>query len=143
MVSTTMPNFGAFNNLIGWDSVFNRLSNIQSDVYPPYNLIKIDEDKFLVEMAVAGYKEDDIEIKVEDNNLSIHGSIEKDDREYLHKGISSRNFKKVFSLAEYVEVNQAKLVDGILYISLERNIPEAKKPRVIEINSGSKKKLDK
>ena len=142
MVSTTMPNFGAFNNLIGWDSIFNRLSNIQSDVYPPYNLVKINEDRFLVEMAIAGYTEDDLSIRVEDNTLIIKGQKEPDEKEYIHKGISSKSFIKTFSLAEYIEVIEAKMIDGILYISLERNLPEAKKPRVIEINS-NKKKLTK
>ena len=144
MVSTTLPTF-TNPYFIGWDRVFDRLSNISnSGTFPPYNLIQLeDEDNYLLELALAGYSEKDIEIQVEDGNLIIKGNKEEDEKErkYLHKGIAGRKFTNTFSLAEHMEVIGAELVDGILYIAIKRNIPEAKKPRVISINSGIKKKL--
>jgi len=103
--------------------------------YPPYNIVKIDEDKIVMEFAVAGFKRDDISITTEKNVLSIKADRpEADDKAYLHKGIAARKFTRAFNLPEYFEVESAGFEDGILYIDLIRNIPEEKKPKQISIN---------
>ncbi len=103
--------------------------------YPPYNIVKIDEDKIVMEFAVAGFKRDDISITTEKNVLSIKADKpEADDKAYLHKGIAARKFTRAFNLPEYFEVESAGFEDGILYIDLIRNIPEEKKPKQISIN---------
>lgn len=103
--------------------------------YPPYNIVKIDEDKIVMELAVAGFKRDDISITTEKNVLSIKADKpEADDKAYLHKGIAARKFTRAFNLPEYFEVESAGFEDGILYIDLIRNIPEEKKPKQISIN---------
>lgn len=108
-----------------------------TNTYPPYNVIKFNDDEYLMEFAVAGFKKDEISIKTEKNILSIKG--EKDDPTfedgsgYLHKGIAGRKFNRSFTLPEYVEVSHAGMEDGILYIDLVRNVPEEKKPKVIAI----------
>jgi molecular chaperone IbpA len=102
--------------------------------YPPYNILKLDNDHFTVELAVAGFSKETISITKEDNLLKIVGnrSSEQDDK-YVHRGIAGRFFSKEFVLAEHIVVIDAKLEDGVLTIELERQIPEDKKPQVIEI----------
>ena len=103
--------------------------------YPPYNVVKIDDDKIVMEFAVAGFKKDDISISTEKNVLSI--KAEKPDTEeknYLHRGIAARKFARSFNLPEYFEVESAGFENGILYVDLIRNIPEEKKPKKITIN---------
>lgn len=103
--------------------------------YPPYNIVKIDDDKIVMEFAVAGFKKDDISITTEKNVLSIKADrSEADEKKYLHKGIAARKFSRSFSLPEYFEVEKAGFEDGILYIDLVRNIPEEKKPKQISIS---------
>jgi molecular chaperone IbpA len=103
--------------------------------YPPYNVVKIDDDKIVMEFAVAGFKKDDIGITTEKNVLSIKAEKpDTDDKKYLHKGIAARRFNRSFNLPEYFEVESAGFEDGILYIDLIRNIPEDKKPKTISIN---------
>lgn len=102
--------------------------------YPPYNIVKIDEDKIVMEFAVAGFKKDDISITTEKNVLSIKADKpDTDEKSYLHKGIAARKFTRSFTLPEYFEVESAGFEDGILYIDLIRNIPEEKKPKSITI----------
>ena len=102
--------------------------------YPPYNVVKIDDDKIVMEFAVAGFKKDDISITTEKNVLSIKADKpETDKKAYLHKGIAARKFTRVFTLPEYFEVESAGFEDGILYIDLIRNVPEDKKPKKITI----------
>ena len=101
-----------------------------------FNISKIEED-YEITLAVAGFKKTDIDIEVEDGTLKIAGTsnvLDDDDREYLHKGIAERNFTRTFKLAEYVEVKSAKLEDGILRVTLHRNIPDAMKPQKIDIS---------
>jgi molecular chaperone IbpA len=102
--------------------------------YPPYNIIKNGDDHYLIELAVAGFSKDDIEIMVKGDNLMITGKPkEYAEKVYLHKGISSRNFERKFTLADTVEVLEADIQDGMLLIRLRNNIPEYKKERKIPI----------
>lgn len=103
--------------------------------YPPYNVVKIDDDKIVMEFAVAGFTKEDISITTEKNILSIVGErAENEDRKYLHKGIAGRKFSRKFQLPEYFEVEKAGFENGILFIDLIRNIPEEKKPKQIAIS---------
>lgn len=103
--------------------------------YPPYNVVKIDDDKLVMEFAVAGFTKEDISITTEKNILSVVGERAEDsDRKYLHKGIAGRKFSRKFQLPEYFEVDNASYGNGILAISLIRNIPEEKKPKQIAIS---------
>ena len=106
-----------------------------TNTYPPYNVVRINDDKIVMEFAVAGFKKDEISITAEKNVLSIIAEKpDADDKKYLHKGIAARRFTRSFSLPEYYEVDSAGFEDGILYINLVRNIPEEKKPKSIKIN---------
>ena len=131
---------GTFNSLfndpffIGFDKMFNRLATThQQSGFPPYNVRKIDEDAFVVELAVAGYNKDSIEITEHDGMLTIKGERPEDVEEYIHKGIAGRKFTRTFTLAEYMFVDSADLNDGMLYVIVKRNVPEEKKPKTIEI----------
>jgi molecular chaperone IbpA len=105
--------------------------------YPPFNLKKTDENTYVVEMAVAGFGKQDIEMTLEDNKLIINGksSVDSDNTQFLHKGISDRAFTRTFTLADNVVVNNAKMMNGLLKIWLEHIIPEDKKPKKIEIQA--------
>ena len=125
---------------IGFDSVIDELLRVTSNQttnYPPHNVLKTGEDTVTIEVAVAGFNEGEITVTVDNRILTIHGSTERIENighEYLHRGISSRDFKQDFNLAEYVEVVGAAVKNGILLIHLERKIPEEKKPRAIAIS---------
>ena len=140
--SLDIPSITKFG--IGFDNIFDDLMRVnqqQSNTnYPPYNIIKHDEDRFAIEVAVAGFREGDINITVEKNILTITGEqavkVYKEDEvepEYLHRGISARNFTRTFTLADHVEVVSARAEDGILKIELERQVPEEQKPKTIAI----------
>lgn len=127
---------------VGFDTVFDDLMrhNAQqlNSNYPPYNIIKHDEDKFSIELAVAGFREGDIQIEVEKNVLTIRGerpyiNESETSSTYLHQGIGGRAFRREFTLAEHVEVIEAKAENGILTIEMERKVPEEQKPRTIAI----------
>ena len=122
---------------IGFDRVFADFEvafKENAQVYPPHNVVKIDDDSFLVELAVAGFSIEDLNIETVENSLVVTGEHAEDDaREYTHKGISTRRFTRKFTLAEYVNVGEASLANGILSIALERVIPDVKKPRTIAI----------
>jgi len=125
---------------IGFDTVFDRLlaaTSAQATNYPPYNIIKLDDDRYTIELAVAGFRDGEIDVTVEKNTLTVSGSkiaTEADEAtEYLHRGISARSFVRTFTVGEYVEVVGAVIQDGILTISLERQVPEEKKPKKIAI----------
>ena len=124
---------------LGFDSTINellRLSESQTGNYPPFNLVKQTEDKFYVQVAVAGFSEGEIKVSVENQWLIITGekSIEPSiEFEYLHRGISNRNFERTFRLGEHVEVVDAQHRDGILTIYVERQLPEALQPKTIDI----------
>jgi molecular chaperone IbpA len=123
-------------NFIGIDRLLDRMAyNVSQDSYPPYNVVKVDDDNFVIELAVAGFGQEDIDVTVHNGVLSIEGKTEAEaEREYLHKGISSRKFRRTFNLADHVEVKEAKVRDGILSIVLERQVPEELKPRKISVN---------
>jgi molecular chaperone IbpA len=120
---------------IGFDRMFDRLTNTTTNQsgFPPYNVRKIDEDTFVVELAVAGYNKDAINITEHDGSLIIKGERPEDVEEYLHKGIAGRKFTRTFALGEYMFVNSADLVDGMLYVVVKREVPEEKKPKTIQI----------
>lgn len=120
---------------IGFDRMFNRISNTTTNQsgFPPYNVRKVDEDTFVVELAVAGYNKESINITEHEGSLIIKGERPEDVEEYLHKGIAGRKFTRTFALGEYMYVNSADLVDGMLYIVVKREVPEEKKPKTIEI----------
>ena len=134
-------------SILGFDSMFERLNRTfdhQPQTYPPHNVIKSSEDEVVVELALAGYSEEDISIQVEQEQLIITGEKPNGEEEYLHHGISSKRFKKAFTLGEYMVVQNAAFENGMLKIYIERIVPEEKKPRTIEINgkkSGKKSLL--
>ena len=132
---------------VGFDRLLSTLDealNIPEKVltsYPPYNIAKISEDKYVIELAVAGFKREEIDITLEDNKLTVQGNAKKDEDEnktYYHRGIALRNFTRVFTLADTVVVNSADLVDGMLVVELQNIIPESKKPRKISLGSTQK-----
>ena len=132
---------------LGFDRIFDRMHTLnrieQNQVkYPPYNIIKTDDNHYEVEMAIAGFTQDDLDITVEDGVMTIVGSKEQeDDTEYLHKGIGTRSFKRTFTLADTIVVQDAELKDGILHVHLENVIPDEKKPRKITISKPTEKTL--
>lgn len=134
---------------VGFEGLFDELERIHTsarsgnDNYPPHNIVKIDDEKFLIELAVAGFKESDISLEVKDGILKVKGVSEDDsEREYAWKGISSRKFEKSFRLSEFVVIDGADLENGILVVYARVELPEERRPRKIEIGSAgaSKKK---
>ena len=128
------------NAFLGFDHIFDQLENIHQhskDTYPPHNVVKDEEMKYTLEMAVAGFKQEHIDIEVKDHILTVSGNRpqRREPSSYVHKGISARNWKKSFRLSEYTEVTGADLVDGILTIQLEVVLPEEKLPRKITIGT--------
>lgn len=132
---------GAF---VGFDRIFDDLERMaahhKKDHYPPHNVVKNTDDEYLIELAVVGFKESDIEISSHDGILTVKGNREqrRDQSLYVHKGISGRKFERSFRLSEFVEVTGADLAEGLLTIHLKRIIPEEKRPRIISINNGVK-----
>ncbi len=135
--------FDRFNDL--FENILNE-SHDKVDNYPPYNIEKLGDDEYRITMALSGFSIDDIEIILHDGELRISGKVNnKEDNEnttYLHRGIANRAFMRTFRLADYIQVTNAEMKDGMLVVSLERQIPEEKKPRMIPINSGSKKAIE-
>ena len=141
-------NLSIFNQLrpvtVGFDNIFDHFERMMDDDvfsvptvnYPPYNIVKTGENTYDIEVALAGFSKDDIEVEYAENMLHIKSKKveDKDAKEgVLHKGISKRYFSKTFTVADDVIVNGAELKDGLLKVSMERIIPEAKKPKTIEI----------
>ena len=128
-----------YRSAIGFDRMFNLLENSQSQSnggYPPYNVELVDENHYRIAVAVAGFSESELEITAQDNLLIIKGAHADDDKErtYLYQGIAERNFERKFQLAENIHIRGASLVNGLLYVELERVIPETMKLRRIEIS---------
>jgi molecular chaperone IbpA len=124
---------------VGFDRMFDRLfdENVATTNYPPYNIVKVSDSDYAIQIAVAGFGKDDIEIETKENTLTVK-SVEKkeelvDDVTYLHKGISNRAFTRSFTIADDVVVKGASFENGLLNVELERIIPEEKKPRLIKI----------
>jgi molecular chaperone IbpA len=133
---TDLINLNNFlNNAIGFESLFerfNRLPTINAG-FPHYNIKKAGEDKYILEMAVAGYKKSDIDVNVTDGILSIEGKSSDKEEDFVHKGIAKRAFQRQLQLSEYVECKGAKLEDGMLKVELNYNPPEDKKPKKITV----------
>jgi molecular chaperone IbpA len=125
---------------VGFDRIFNRMAALQSTAqkatpYPPYNITKESDTTYIVEMAVAGFSQDMVDITVKDGVLTVKGEVsETDVKEYLHKGIAARAFTRTFTLADTVVVRNAFMEHGMLRILLENVVPEEKKPQRIAIN---------
>jgi molecular chaperone IbpA len=134
---------------VGFDRMLRLLDGVASageaPSYPPYNIARTGEDEYEIAVAVAGFGEDELAIKIHDGQLTIKSQPEKAEKEevkFLHRGIARRAFELRFSLADYIEVAGARMENGLLHVELVRNVPEAMKPRTIAINSaGSKKAL--
>jgi molecular chaperone IbpA len=122
---------------IGFNRELNRLNTAHktnSQSYPPYDLIKLDEDTYKISLAVAGFSKEDIDVSVDNGTLIIKGDIvEVTDAEVVHKGIAGRKFVRSFALGEYMEVTSAELKDGMLHVHVVRIVPEDKKPKSIKI----------
>lgn len=122
--------------MIGWDTFFPKLETLaktNSTSFPPYNVRKVDDDNFVIELAVAGYKKSDLTVTEEDCCVTVVGELPETNDEYLHKGIAGRKFTRTFSLAEHMLTDGLHLVDGMLLIKIKREIPEEKKPKTLHI----------
>ena len=130
-----------FRTSVGYDRLAHMLNSAhrleQSGGYPPYNIQSLDENDYLITMAVAGFSEADLDITSEQNTLTVRGkrADDEDEGQFLHRGIANRSFERRFNLADHVRVTGARLENGLLHISLEREIPEAMRPRKIDIQS--------
>jgi molecular chaperone IbpA len=130
-----------FRSSIGFDQLPRLLSQAldrPGDGFPPYNIEKCGQDEYRITLALAGYSPDDVEITLENKQLSIRGKMKNSNGSaYLHRGIANRPFERTFDLADHVEVMDATMGVGLLVISLKRELPEALKPRTIPINAGT------
>ena len=125
------PFFIGFNRELGR---LNTAHKTNSQTYPPYDLLKLDEDTYRISLAVAGFSREDINISVDNGTLIIKGElVEVIDAEVVHKGIAGRKFVRSFALGEYMEVTGAEMKDGMLHINVDRVVPEDKKPKTIKI----------
>ena len=139
-----------YRSTVGFDRLFSLLDNMgqpeqSAPAYPPYNIERTGDDQYRITMAVAGFSEADIEIEAKENTLLVKGNQateEKSEGEMLFQGIAARNFERRFQLADHVEVRAANLENGLLHITLVREIPEAMKPRKISISSANSKQID-
>ena len=146
-INTTNTNLLNDPMFIGFDNLLNTVNKalakpVNQTNYPPYNIIKTEENWYELQLAIAGFNDDDLNIEIRDSVLSIKGNkSEEDTNDYIHKGISARSFHRTFTLADTIVVRAADLKDGILTIELENVIPEEKKPRKIEIGRAEKQLL--
>ncbi|MDE1151251.1 MAG: Hsp20 family protein [Micavibrio sp.] len=139
-----------FRSTVGFDRLSKMLeSNLSADQglsYPPYNIVKVDDDNYRITMAVAGFADGDIDITAKENQLIVTGNAtqrdENKDVTFLHRGIAERAFERRFQLADHIRVTGAGLDNGLLSIELVREIPETMKPRKIDIKAGAGKTLD-
>ena len=129
-----------YRSVVGFDRLADLLDSATTESatgYPPYNIERTDENAYRVEIAVAGFKPEELDIQVKENRLTVTGrkAANGDTRHYLHRGLAERNFERRFQLADYVVVTEAALADGLLSISLRRELPEALKPRRVDITT--------
>lgn len=139
------PGSNFSKNFIGADKMFQMLNRVQEETlkgipgYPPYNIVKVDDNKYVIEMAVAGFGKQNIDIEIANNTLTVKGGLTLDQldpstpMQYLYKGIADRSFTRKFTLADTVEVKNAELINGMLKLWLENIIPEEKKPKKVDI----------
>lgn len=153
MTINKIPHFDPFSfatnigkSAIGFDQVLKRINSVAEALpkipsYPPYNIRKLDDNKYVIEVAVAGFGKQDIEIEMHDGVLTIKGQLGTSEvpEDYIFKGIADRAFTRQFTLADSVEVKNADLINGLLKIWLERFVPEEKKPKKINIGEDSTK----
>jgi molecular chaperone IbpA len=120
---------------IGWDRHFKDLEKVMhnSTNYPPYNLVEVGEDTYMIELALAGFKKEEIYVGQEKNVLTIKGSSQEDSSKYIHKGIGARDFTRTFSLSEYMIVAGVTMENGVLRVLVIRDVPEEAKPKKFEI----------
>ena len=127
---------------VGFDDNWNRMAKLHDDLtknipnYPPYNIRKTGDNTYVIELAVAGFARQDIEIELTDNTMIVRGNASSDEKEsenYLWKGIATRNFTRTFALEDQIEVKDAEMLNGMLRVFLERIIPEHKKPKKVEV----------
>ncbi|MEI6649352.1 MAG: Hsp20 family protein [Actinomycetes bacterium] len=140
-IAEFFPNLQAWS--VGFDREWRQLEELQNNFmggtssYPPYNIKQISEDKYEIEMAVAGFSKSDLQVEIHNNQLTIEGSKQmvedSGETSYVYRGIAARQFRQSFALADHVKVVGSELKDGILRVDLVREIPEEKKPRLIEI----------
>tara|TARA_B100000085_G_scaffold200415_1_gene183948 strand:+ start:362 stop:796 length:435 start_codon:yes stop_codon:yes gene_type:complete len=142
VTSKALSLFDNFNQLtpyaVGYDKLFDNLSryvdnNVSSTGFPPYNIRKEGDYHYVIEMALAGFSKEDIEVEVADGTLSVRSDKKDDAADNLYRGISFRKFNRKFTLSDDIVVNDASLDNGMLTINLERVVPEEKKPRLIEV----------
>ncbi|WP_091743178.1 Hsp20 family protein [Phenylobacterium immobile] len=129
-----------YRSVVGFDRLASLLETAAADAatgYPPYNIERTDENAYRIDIAVAGFRPEDLNIEVKENLLTVQGQKPANDdaRRYLHRGLAERNFERKFQLADYVVVESANLADGLLSIALKRELPEALKPRRVEIST--------
>ncbi|MBP5857709.1 Hsp20 family protein [Marivibrio halodurans] len=142
-----------FRTSVGFDRLARMLDTVGQETapsYPPYNIEKVSDDEYRITMAVAGFGEDDLDVTVERNTLTISGRIsetvsegndgDQAERQFLHRGIAARAFERRFNLADHIKIDQASLENGLLHVTLKREVPEEAKPRQIAINGKSKAK---
>jgi molecular chaperone IbpA len=133
-----------YRSTVGFDRLFNLLDSVSGfdqgpTAYPPYNIERLGDNEYQITMAVAGFSQGEIKVEVKEQTLNISGEKKAEDRqrEFLHRGIATRAFERRFQLADYVEVKGADLKDGLLHVTLVRNVPERLKPRTIAIGNGN------
>lgn len=136
-----------YRGAVGFDRLVNMFESMDraEEGYPPYNIEKTGEEGYRISLAVAGFGEQDLTIDVKEDTLTVAGGTVPDqetERSFLHRGIAERAFRRVWRLADHVEVVGAKLEHGLLHIDLERQVPEAKKARKIEITAGAPKAIE-
>ncbi len=129
---------GLARQFIGFEQMLDKIREASETLpkipsYPPYNIKKIDDEHFVIEMAVAGFGKTDLDIELKDGTLTVSGSHDADDKDYIYQGIANRAFTRKFTLADTVVVKNAELVNGLLKIALERFVPEEKKAKKIDI----------
>lgn len=144
---TTIDFSPLFRSAIGFDRLASALESAwRTDAggYPPYNIEVTGEDAYLITMAVAGFREQELEVQVKDDILTVSGTKKEDgeERKYLYRGIANRSFERKFQLADHVRVLDARLKDGLLHIDLAREIPESMKPRRIDIRTEEKRYIE-
>lgn len=151
-MTLNVPHFDPFSfatNLskssVGFDELFSKFSDMTKVAgYPPYNIKKTGDNTYVIEMAVAGFGQQDVELVLEDGVLTIKGELKTDEKnDYIFKGIADRAFTRKFTLADTIEIKNADLINGMLRVWLERFIPESKKPRKIDINTQTEKTENK
>ena len=128
--------------LIGFDSLFDnfeqRFANQINNTYPPYNILKHDEDTYEIQIAVTGFEKDEVVVEIDQNNLIVKGNKKEVDLKeptYMHRGLATRDFTRSWQLGEHIEVNEGRIKNGVLTIELKRVVPEALKPRTLKLKA--------